>query len=72
MRDVGLDLIQVYLFVSPQKKKNEKTRVQKKHRCKVVRKLKRKDKTRQDKTRHRNIASTIVWHAVSKKTLVEA
>ena len=48
MRDVGPDLIQVYLFVSPQKKKNEKTRVQKKHRCKVVRKLKRKDKTRQD------------------------
>ena len=69
MRDVGPDL-QVYLFVSPQKKKNEKTRVQKKHRCKVVRKLKRKDKTRQDN--YRNIARTIVWHAVSKKTLVEA
>ena len=50
MRDVGPDLFQVYLFVSPQKKKNEKTRVQKKHRCKVVRKLKRKDKTREDKT----------------------
>ena len=36
----------------------------------------RQDKTRQDKTRqdiyYRNITSTIVWHAVSKKTLVEA
>ena len=35
-----------------------------------------KGKTRQYKTRqdinYRNIASTIVWHAVSKKTLVEA
>ena len=29
------------------------------------------DKTRQD-IYYRNITSTIVWHAVSKKTLVEA
>ena len=31
----------------------------------------RQDKTRQD-IYYRNITSTIVWHAVSKKTLVEA
>ena len=37
--------------------------------------MSKKDKTRQDKTRqdiyYRNITSTIVWHAVSKKMLVE-
>ena len=74
MRDVGPNLLQVYLFVSPQKKKMKRREYRKNTDAKWCGSS--KGKTRQDKTRqdinYRNIASTIVWHAVSKKTLVEA